>query len=202
MSAGAALLTCPGCGAQLTWEVAVAHETSRELMVRALRLPRELARIVPSYIALFRPPQRQLTWARFAPLLDELVTAIDAAQIERRGRVWPAPLDYWRVALETVLAARDQGRLALPLKSHGYLYEVLVGLSDAAERQQEAQREERAAYRYARSASEGATGAAQSVAQIVERGQMSEDSRAALDALKRRHRHALASAEPSDAGPA
>ena len=33
----------------------------------------------------------------------------------------------WAYAFNEVLAARDSGRLKTPLKSHGYLYEIIAG---------------------------------------------------------------------------
>jgi hypothetical protein len=85
------------------------------------------------YVGLFAPAKSQMSHARVATLVNELAPMIRAAQIERNGRTWVWPIEYWRQGFEHMLAQRDQGRLSLPLKSHGYLLEVLAGLADRAE---------------------------------------------------------------------
>jgi biotin operon repressor len=78
-------------------------------------------------------------------ILEELRAPIAAAQIERHGRTWPAPLEYWKAALEQMVQLRDQAKLQLPLKSHGYLLEVIAGMSDKAEAKAESAQERAAA---------------------------------------------------------
>lgn len=39
---------------------------------------------------------------------------------------YPAPPAAWLYGFQTALEARDTGRLKLPLKSHGWLYEVMA----------------------------------------------------------------------------
>jgi len=68
-----------------------------------------------------------------------------AAQISRNGRVWPAPQAYWQSAFQTVLDAAHAGKLTLPLKSHGYLFEVIARMSNRQEAQTEAKREQQRA---------------------------------------------------------
>ncbi|HZZ04615.1 hypothetical protein [Paraburkholderia sp.] len=85
------------------------------------------------YIGLFSPAKSQMGHSRMASLLNELAPMIRAARIERNGRTWICPIEYWRQGFEHMLAQRDQGRLNLPLKSHGYLLEVLAGIADKAE---------------------------------------------------------------------
>ena len=57
--------------------------------------------------------------------LSELLPAIQSQRIERNGQTYEAPPEAWAWAVESMLCARDAGRLQTPLKSHGYLYEVL-----------------------------------------------------------------------------
>ncbi|WP_175992333.1 hypothetical protein [Burkholderia vietnamiensis] len=85
------------------------------------------------YVGLFAPAKSQMSHTRLAALVNELRPMIRSAQIERNGRTWVCPLEYWRQGFEHMLAQRDQGRLNLPLKSHGYLLEVLAGIADKAE---------------------------------------------------------------------
>ncbi len=74
-----------------------------------------------------------------------------AATVERDGRTWSAPLDYWGIALDEMLEKRD--RLSLPLKSHGYLIEIVCGLSNKAEGSAEQKQEASRAYAYSRTVS-------------------------------------------------
>lgn len=123
-------LTCPCCGASYTLEVLLADRSAREAVATALTLPESLGDRLLRYIGLFRPRERALSWDRAARLLTELQAAIHAAQIERDGRIYPAPVEYWRIAIDQMLDSRE--RLALPIKSHGYLYEIIVGLHQRA----------------------------------------------------------------------
>ena len=131
-------LTCPCCGAQNSLEALLTDAAARQAVAAALALPGLGDRLV-RYLGLFRPPGRGLTWDRVARLLDELNAALAAGQIERHGQTWPAPLDYWKIALDQILDSRPT--LTLPLKSHGYLYEILVGLSRKASDARAAQAE-------------------------------------------------------------
>lgn len=130
-------LTCPCCAARFALEAALGDVAAREAVAAAARLPAPLGDLVLRYIGLFRPASRALAWDRAARLLAELLEPIRAGRLHRHGREWVAPQDHWQRALEAVLAARDNGKLRTPLSSHGYLYEVLTGLSDRAEAQAE-----------------------------------------------------------------
>ncbi|MGS0980617.1 hypothetical protein [Burkholderia glumae] len=89
------------------------------------------------YVGLFAPAKSQMSHSRIAALVNEIAPMIRTAQIERSGRVWPAPLDYWMRGFEQMLALRDLARLNLPLKSHGYLLEVIAGFTEKAEARRE-----------------------------------------------------------------
>lgn len=132
-------LTCPGCGAHGSLELFGADADARAFAASMGELPPALAAPVREYLALFRPRQRVLTWPRARKLLAELLPDIKSERIERKGRIWPAPAAVWQSAIEQMVASRD--KLTLPLKSHGYLHEIIVGLADkveaAAERTQE-----------------------------------------------------------------
>lgn len=141
-------LTCPGCGAEMTLDVAIAHEGARAATLTALELPDRLGKQLIAYVTLFRPPKRQLSHDRLAAILGELLPMIQAAQIERNGRTWPAPIQYWQDGIEAMLAKRDADRLQLPLKSHGYLLEIIAGMAHAAEGKAESKREQERAYAY------------------------------------------------------
>lgn len=84
-----------------------------------------------SYIGLFKPAQRALSMQRLTKMLDELLVDIKAAQITRNSHSYAAPQIYWQQAIEQMLTSRE--KLSLPLKSHGYLYEIIISYSNKAE---------------------------------------------------------------------
>jgi hypothetical protein len=130
----------------MSLDVVFAHAGAREAMLLLMQAHPQAHRLLAPlvrYLGLFAPEKRELSFDRIARLLDELVPLIKAAQIERNGRSWPAPVDYWVQALEAMLAKRDH--LQLPLKSHGYLLEVIAGLGNKAEAGAERKHSERMA---------------------------------------------------------
>ncbi len=134
-------LTCPACGADMSLDVILGHEGAREAVLVALRLPSPLGKLLVQYIALFRPARRNLSMDRLASLLAELQPMIDEARVMRNGISWPAPQEYWISGLTEVIARRDAGTLTLPLKSHGYLLEVIAGYGNRAAAKAEQDRE-------------------------------------------------------------
>lgn len=116
----------------MSLDVLLAHEGARAAVLAALQLPAPLGKLLVQYLAMFRPRKRQLSWERVSSLLEELRGPIAAAQIQRSGRDHAAPLEYWKEALEHMVQLRDHGKLQLPLKSHGYLLEVIAGRSEKA----------------------------------------------------------------------
>lgn len=125
-------LTCPECGAIYSLTAALGHEAARSVLVQALEQTQTGKRLI-RYVALFRPAARALSWDRTANLLGELLDLIKAGKIERHGRLWAAPEAAWVGALDEILARRDEGKLTLPLKSHGYLLEIITGQANKAE---------------------------------------------------------------------
>ncbi len=77
-------------------------------------------------------------------LADELVPMIREARVRRNGTVYAVPLDAWASAL-SMLADRPKN-LALPLKSHGYLLEILANQAEkiAATAERDAEQHKRA----------------------------------------------------------
>ncbi len=136
-------MSCPACGSSFSLDVLLANESAREAVLSALALPAPLGKLLISYIALFRPAQRQLSFDRVARLLDELRGPISDARIERNGRIWPAPQETWKAALSEMLALRDQQKLRLPLASHGYLFEIIASQADKQQGVAERAREEK-----------------------------------------------------------
>lgn len=136
---------CPACGAIYSIDSLIEHDGARALVAEFAALSGPLAGALLRYLGMFRPPKRALSWDRAARLLAELAPMIREARVERRGRTYPAPRDAWIAAIEHMLDHRD--RLTLPLKSHGYLIEVLIGAIEQAEARKEARQEDRLAGR-------------------------------------------------------
>lgn len=138
-------LSCPACGSLSSLDALLGNEGAREAVMAALAMPAPLGKLMVQYLALFRPAQRQLSFDRVANLLNELLPLIAAAKIERNGRIWSAPQDYWKQAIEEMLNKRD--KLTLPLKNHGYLLTIIESYSNKAEARKEQQHENQLAGR-------------------------------------------------------
>lgn len=117
---------CPACGAVMSLDAIIDDGAAAQALQQALELS-NIGVLLIRYIALFRPAKSKLTWPRVATLLNELLPMIKAQRFERDGRVVEAQESAWMAALEKVLAARDAGRIKLPLTTHGYLLEIVIG---------------------------------------------------------------------------
>lgn len=132
-------LVCPACGSVNSLDSLIGHDGARAAMAELAALSGPFAGAVLRYLALFRPEKRQLSLDRVASLLAELNPMIVEARITRNGRSYAAPREVWIGAIDSILANRD--RLTLPLKSHGYLLEIIVGQIHKAEQAAESKRE-------------------------------------------------------------
>lgn len=117
---------CPACGATTSLDALLGHSDASQAFVASLNLTGDLAKPLVKYLAMFRSDSRDLTFERTAKLLNELAADINAKQIKRGHHSYPAPIGAWIWAINTILERRDQGKLQLPFKNHGYLYEVLT----------------------------------------------------------------------------
>lgn len=140
-------ITCPSCHAEASLDVLVGREADARAVSAFLARHVALGDVLLRYVALFRPAKRRLGLARMVALIEELMPDIERGAVARKGRDWPTTPELWRAAIEQVLANNAKGTLTLPLSGHGYLYEVLQGMSDkaeaAVERDGEAQRRAR-----------------------------------------------------------
>lgn len=140
-------VTCPSCGAEMSLDVLLAHQDSAQAFARLVAVGLPLGKLVLQYLRLFNPATRRMAHSRLAALVEELLPDMQRGAITRNGREWAAPRPVWEQALARMLETRDAGKLTLPLKSHGYLYEVIAGLADkveaGAERDTDAQRRSR-----------------------------------------------------------
>ena len=116
---------CPACGASCSLDALLGHSEASQAFVASLNLTGDLAKPLVKYLAMFRAENRDLTLERTAKLLNELASDINAKCIQRNRITYPAPKAAWVWAISIMLERRDQGKLQLPLKNHGYLYEVI-----------------------------------------------------------------------------
>lgn len=119
-------LRCPNCGAVHSLDSLLGNDDAAQLLKLVLELDAAIGKAAVRYLGLFRPAKSQLSFARAARLLEELLPDIRAGEIKRGGAAYPAPEAAWIHAFNACTAARDAGRLKTPLKSHGYLYEIIA----------------------------------------------------------------------------
>ena len=118
-------IKCPNCGAVHSLDSLI-NDADASAVVRAvLEMDVEMGKAAIRYVGLFRPAKSQLSWSRTAKLLNELLSMMKAQTAERDGVSSPAPAEAWLHGFNETVNARDQGRLKLPLKSHGYLLEIV-----------------------------------------------------------------------------
>lgn len=114
---------CPACGAENSLDTLIAHDEARQALWSLAQIGGETTMSVLRYLSLFRPTKSALSFNRVSILLGELLADIQRGQIQRHGQVFNVSIEIWTAALQTVVSRRES--LALPLKSHGYLYEIL-----------------------------------------------------------------------------
>jgi len=135
-------LACPSCGALMSLDVIVAHDGARDAVQIALNLPAPLGKLIIQYLTLFRPPKRQLTLDRVSDILGELLPMILAERITRGGKEHKIAQCVWAAGLQEIQDKHKAKPLTTPLKSHGYLLEILINKANSAEARMEAKREE------------------------------------------------------------
>ena len=118
-------IKCPNCGAVHSLDTLINDAEASAVLKAVLEMDAELGKAAIRYIGLFRPAKSQLSWARTAKLLNELLPMIKAQEAVRDGICFHAPAEAWIHGFNETVNARDQGRLKLPLKSHGYLLEIV-----------------------------------------------------------------------------
>ncbi len=118
-------IKCPNCGAVHSLDSLINDADASSVLRAVLEMDAEMGKAAIRYVGLFRPAKSQLSWARTAKLLNELIPMIKAHTAVRDGVSFPAPAEAWLHGFNETVNARDQGRLKLPLKSHGYLLEIV-----------------------------------------------------------------------------
>jgi hypothetical protein len=127
---------CPACNAGFSLEAALAVDAGRSALLAALKLP-ALGGLLASYLGLFRAKGRALAFARVENLLAELKPMLDQEIVVRNGLTRRCSHALWQQGLERMIEQRDTGKLQLPLKTHGYLLEIVFALAEQAGAQAE-----------------------------------------------------------------
>ncbi|MDP8171525.1 hypothetical protein QJU96_09555 [Pasteurella skyensis] len=121
---------CPACGSINSLDSLIGNEQASQAIYAALTINGELGQALIGYLGLFRPEKSALTFERVATILNQLLPDVQAQEIKRDGVVYPAPVSVWVSALREMLKQRHC--LKLPMKSHGYLYEIIAQHSQQA----------------------------------------------------------------------
>lgn len=135
-------LSCPVCGTEISIGALFAEADAQQAFARLAAVSIPLGARVMQYLTLFTPPKTRLTVAKQVKLVLQLLPDLERQAVTAKGRDWAVPHPVWAQGIDQILASRDSGRLELPLKGHGYLFAILVGLADRHEARQEAQQEQ------------------------------------------------------------
>lgn len=135
-------ITCPNCRVRMSLDVVLADDSMRDIVLALTDIhPAGDAFIKPllRYLSLFAPRKSQMAWGRMVTLIRELEPEMRAAQLTWNGTTYAAPLANWSSAMAYAVDQAHQGKLDLPLKSHGWLRSVMASqIIRAAGRAEEA----------------------------------------------------------------
>lgn len=139
--------SCPACGSSFDLDAAVSDADARRFAELVAGIDPRVARPLIQYLALFRPEKTGMRWSRMLALAIEIEPMIRAGRVTRNGTTYAVPLDAWSQAL-SMLADRPK-HLQLPLKTHGYLLEILANQAEkvAAKAESRTETDKRAARR-------------------------------------------------------
>lgn len=145
MSAANLTHTCAACGAEESLDSLLLRmlddEQVRRLIADVVCKSLPVGGLVVRYLRLHKPAKHKLSIHRVAVVLGELVPAITAERITRKGRDWTVPDTTWKAAFSAVFDAHEKGMLTLPLDGNDYLFEIARRMSDRTEAGQERERE-------------------------------------------------------------
>ena len=132
--------SCPACGSRFDLECAVSDADGRRFMATLAELPAAIGPLMIQYLGLFRPEGGGLRYSRMLALAEELKPLIAEGRVIRAGRTWPAPNSVWVEAMQH-LASRPAS-LRLPLKTNGYLFEIVGAMGEGLAAKHEKAHEE------------------------------------------------------------
>ena len=122
-------LRCPHCQRQIDLLAACDTADGREFFEAVVALPAPAIKPVLRYLELFSPPQRGLSWGRLNRLLRDLQEPLKRGELRRDGKLYTAPVSTWLAAM-THLVEDPPQTLTLPLRSHGYLLQIIAGRAE------------------------------------------------------------------------
>lgn len=145
MSAANLTHTCAACGAEESLDSLLGRliddDQVRRLIADLMCQSLPVGGLVVRYLRLHKPAKHKLSMKRVASVLGELVPAITARRIARKGRDWTVSIEVWKEAFDGVFHAHEKGTLELPLGDNAYLFEVAMRLADRAESSRERENE-------------------------------------------------------------
>lgn len=121
-------VTCPACGSAFDLDAAVSDVDARCFVALVAGLDPRVAKPLIQYLSLFRPEKTGMRWSRMFALAEELMPMIREARLRRNGATYAVPQEAWAAAF-SMLADRPKN-LTLPLKTHGYLLEILASQAE------------------------------------------------------------------------
>ena len=136
-------LICPSCGAVAGAEAWERDQLARECLRAIVVLPPPVGASLLGYLSLFRPGKSSLSWKRALRLTREIARLVSSRYVTGvHGQVArPCSPTIWAAAMDEMSCRRDA--LSRPLGSHNYLREVAWGLAETADKQREMSARER-----------------------------------------------------------
>jgi len=122
---GCMKLNCPDCGTTFDLIQAMEDADGRRFVDLIKELPPITIKPFVRYLRLFKPGQQSLRWSRMLKLAHELHPNIKDAVVMRNGQAYVVTGQQWADVM-TSLVDTPPKNLRLPLKTHGYLLEVLA----------------------------------------------------------------------------
>lgn len=122
-------LTCPSCHAPFHLDAGTQDADAHRVMGILAGLPGPVGSALISYLGLFRNPSGVLGWSRVFNLVKELDLPIRDQRLTYDKKTVVVTHAVWAEAMHH-LAARPAS-LKLPLKTHGYLYSIVVSTASA-----------------------------------------------------------------------
>ena len=86
---------CPNCGAVHSLDALINDAEASSVLRAVLEMDAELGKAAIRYIGLFRPAKSQLSWARTAKLLNELMPMIKTQEGAGYWFFFPAHTECW-----------------------------------------------------------------------------------------------------------
>tara|TARA_R110002110_G_scaffold415849_1_gene657870 strand:- start:74440 stop:75030 length:591 start_codon:yes stop_codon:yes gene_type:complete len=115
-------IICPACHLKFPVESGITHAAAHTAIASAIKLPAPLGALILRYMGMFAPASRAINMDRLTTLLDELQQQINSGKVKYKNRSFVVTNEVWRAALDEILMKRE--KFALPLKTHGLLYDI------------------------------------------------------------------------------